>query len=56
MGILLKVLLCLVLLAVLAVVVVLGSYFIAIVAHEWRWRNVTTDEYRQRHEQSKSDR
>lgn len=53
MGILLKILLGLVLLAVM---VVLGSYFITIVAHEWRWRKMTTDEYRQRHEQSKSDR
>ena len=56
MGIILKIILGLVLLAVLAVVVVLGSYFVAIVAHEWRWRKVTTDEYRQLHEQSKSDR
>ena len=56
MGIILKIILGLVLLAVLVVVVVFGAYFIAIVAREWRWRKLTTDEYKQRYEQTKNDR
>lgn len=50
MGIILKILIGLVLLAVLAMVVVFGAYFIAVVRHEWRWRNLTTDEYREKYE------
>lgn len=46
MSIILKILIGVLLLALLAAVVVLVACFIAIVAHEWRWRKCLSDDYK----------
>ena len=51
MGIILKILIGIVLVVVAAVVLLLVAYVIIVARHEWRWRKLTTDEYRERHEQ-----